>query len=1254
MAAVEILAPLRIETRFYAPGEPLPEGRLSNWLLRLRVYPDEFSMSRPSPDPTSDELDLFDIAKAAAQADPNADPHAAFLLLAADLGPQRALWLLRQVAVTEVDGVPRADRAGTLQRDPEAYPDTTRPMGLPPALTVWLLAPNGARTWGGEMQLKREDIAADLNLSRFDDEELLRGGNLATTWWTSYERARDLGLALDIELGPDEPEFEAIIVCGMGDKGPEELIAAQAESGRLALLSTGKPTNTVAGEPTTELGRDPRAWLDLLDKAAPDASAAIIDLLSGGKAPSVPLLGGDGDLPRFDLEVVRGLWPLLWGQAIRDMAGAGGNENAALEWARDYLRPQGPYPAIRIGEQPYGLLPIVPLADYTSPLEIEQRLAHWAGEWRNEAARAASSAGNVVGADTPRLVELLGEDAPNRRWGIRPVLPRVVVNLLRQSAGEEPLKPNEWETDTAKSLADDGQFIRPLAPFAPLWPLPQQFDDNADELRALFDWEKSYFPKAWRIRLGLFGHLVAATLILLRARLRMASDTLDAGFQVDPDAPLPIYGDQGRLRDMASIGDELQRLEKLYLSGPYNPGAYEAAKRYEKGREGLLDLIGSWEAAPAEVLDALFATLDTASHRVDPWATGLADARLRRLRGDYAPFYLGAYGWVDRPRPATGQPGSPPQPGPTEAGLLHAPSYGQALTAALLRDRAVRYPGEANWQMNIDSAKVRDAMRLAERVRLGVHPYEALGLEVERLVGDWDAVRLLRKHFALRTTHQGQRCCDGARVLRAVFDGAEALPAGLPPGLDSMLAPLREVMDTYADLLLADGIHALVSGEGETAFAAMEAAAGLGAPPELRAMRTPRQAQAVRVQAWAILPVAGGNSPATIADPAFAALLARELGPPSAFTWSLDGMPVSLDSYGLNPADVFDLDATALATLLRGATPEAPLVSTGGAERLAEAARLATLLGGGEADPPVPSRMKGGVSDELGAALNVSLAARLQQVRQHAQTLSDLLVAHDPADAAEAMLLATQLVAWRLPPPDSDATDSLADSFAAARLALAGRLAALAGIDDEANALRAAIRALVGRPSLPVVPIVNGAKLGPLLPSPRDGDGHPALDQDWLELVAAVRPRLAPLEVRQLDPNRAPWPAAIATGAADTDPWSAKGPVIVAYGPGLGGLAGSVGVVALDAWVDSIPNADHATSAAFGFNGPKSRPPQAILLAVPPDIDYRMDNDQLLQTIVEARLSTRARAIRPGRGLESFVATPFGFGSEALGFTEAW
>src|SRR5207253_3115917 len=136
-------------------------------------------------------------------------------------------------------------------------------------------------------------------------------------------------------------------------------------------------------------------------------------------------------------------------------------------------------------------------------------------------------------------------------------------------------------------------------------------------------------------------------------------------------------------------------------------------------------------------------------------------------------------------------------------------------TAALLRDAAIRYPGSERWNLAIDSAKVRASVALAERVRLGLHPYEALGLEVEKAAGDWDTVRLLRQNYPLAADQQERRVCDGQQVLQAARDGT--LAAGLPADLAGRLAPLDEVLDTYGDLLLADGAYALVTGHGELA-----------------------------------------------------------------------------------------------------------------------------------------------------------------------------------------------------------------------------------------------------------------------------------------------------------------------------------------------------------------------------------------------------------------------------------------------------
>ena len=62
--------------------------------------------------------------------------------------------------------------------------------------------------------------------------------------------------------------------------------------------------------------------------------------------------------------------------------------------------------------------------------------------------------------------------------------------------------------------------------------------------------------------------------------------------------------------------------------------------------DGLQALAGE---AVADIDRGLRAALDTATHRLDPWATAIAWRRLQDLAA--APRTLGVYGWVDAPRP---------------------------------------------------------------------------------------------------------------------------------------------------------------------------------------------------------------------------------------------------------------------------------------------------------------------------------------------------------------------------------------------------------------------------------------------------------------------------------------------------------------------------------------------------------------------------------------------------------------------------
>jgi hypothetical protein len=715
--------------------------------------------------------------------------------------------------------------------------------------------------------------------------------------------------------------------------------------------------------------------------------------------------------------------------------------------------------------------------------------------------------------------------------------------------------------------------------------------------------------------LGLLGHLLRGSLLIAHALVGLAVGQLPGG--IDPARGLSLSDPNDFLNNVfrSTRGNVDQLEQQGGEAGAIVVGRFRSLVR------AMDEVVARYELDPERMTAALHATLDAAAFRVDPWAMGIADRRRSALAAD-APYRLGAYGWVDAPRPYDGAQDGPLAPGPTAAGLLHAPSPTQALTAALLRDAAVRHPSDDRWQLTIDSARVRAAARLAERVRLGVHPYEALGLEVERLVGDWEAVRVLRGAFPLRGDGDGRRCCDGRRVLAALLRGEEPLPPGLPGDLADRVAPLDRVLDTYGDLLVADGIHAMVSGRSDLANAAMEAAAGLGAPPELRAIRTPRSSSGVAVAVLAALPVGPAPGPdagpAVAADPAFAALLDDELGPPSAWTWDVAGAgAVTLADAGLHGAELLDTPAAELAALLgAGAAATVSSGPGGGGELLERARALAMLLGSSEDDAP----MAGSVTGTGG------LDGRLAELVSRARALAAAL----PAMAAGDGLAA--LARWRIDPIAEDPEQGPAGRVEAGVAELLARIDAAAGAPATGvAALRAAIRALTGHRGVPVVAV------GPLATGLV---AAPGLDGEWLEIVAAVRPRLAALEARQLTPGVQPWPGAVLASDGSGDPWAATDAVTVAYGPGLAaGAAAQVALVALDAWVDSIPSRRHATSAAFGFNGPKSRAPQALLLAVPPDLSHRTTAEELRDAVLETRSLVRARAARPDARWER-VATP--------------
>ena len=74
-----------------------------------------------------------------------------------------------------------------------------------------------------------------------------------------------------------------------------------------------------------------------------------------------------------------------------------------------------------------------------------------------------------------------------------------------------------------------------------------------------------------------------------------------------------------------------------------------------------------------------------------------------------------------------------------------------------------------------------------------------------------------------------------------------------------------------------------------------------------------------------------------------------------------------------------------------------------------------------------------------------------------------------------------------------------------------------------------------------------------------------------------------------------------------------------------GQLAGAL----IDEWVEVVPGSAETTGMVFQYDQPDSAPPQAILLAVPPDPDVQWNVWSLQQVLLETLDLARIRAVDP-------------------------
>jgi len=451
-----VLMPVRLETRFFTLTGNVTE-------LRVRVYPDKIHVDSHELDLTTAErtLGMQYWQQDWVAGNDNVARQTAWRALADRFGAPRAAWIARVLRPTNQ----------VLRGQPSAVPVFPT---LPP------VGPNGESAWRHAAQARLlpdrwtaivhsagqaalsvtgnnivlplavgpDPLAADPDAQT--QAAIVAGDQMAMDpgmkWMVDFTAAENVGMGLRITIPQTvlTAGIDSLVVFGVAaslDAATSaarlaDLFDAHHYTDGLEFLPFGTPTNNTDDRRSAHSSEDPDHTRSFGNEVLADPSNApnatrvgsALGLTTDRIAPTFANIGQaalDHELDQRSMNTA--LWQVGWGYYLTNMMGAEtGLTMASVDWARDYfqkyVRAGGPFPALRVGAQPYGILPVT-------------SLHQWAG-----------SAGEANAPQEAWLKALL-ENLRQNVW--RPVLGNVARIGLRQG-------PPDPDADLADVMRTDG------------------------------------------------------------------------------------------------------------------------------------------------------------------------------------------------------------------------------------------------------------------------------------------------------------------------------------------------------------------------------------------------------------------------------------------------------------------------------------------------------------------------------------------------------------------------------------------------------------------------------------------------------------------------------------------------------------------------------------------------------------------------------------------------------------------------------
>lgn len=383
-----LLLPVRIETRFMTTGTT-PE-------LWLRVYPDDIAIHSHEKALKDNEVTAGqDYWKAVFNAQKNGGEEKedqkkdAWNLVASLLGSRRAAWIIKQTKPTnwstDLAGIDSTDQLTFLTHDLTATDTWTlapRTNVLPDKFVVMLYqGENIMKEVVGslipdELFVGPDPLEAETAFITAPDETLTFGE--AFDWTANFDKAISVGMGLKIPLTQQEAErgFEKIVVMGVylsaseeeGQQAVETLIDDHHYSSNgFGIITQGTPTNNTEQDASGFSENDPfnansykvETGEALFTEEVECDGRNLADALGIEYDPLQFILNSDAKDHQEAVAMSTALYPSTLGfyfdtmlRPVLDEA----DQSKLRRFFTQHVSGRGPLPAIRVGNQPYGIL----------------------------------------------------------------------------------------------------------------------------------------------------------------------------------------------------------------------------------------------------------------------------------------------------------------------------------------------------------------------------------------------------------------------------------------------------------------------------------------------------------------------------------------------------------------------------------------------------------------------------------------------------------------------------------------------------------------------------------------------------------------------------------------------------------------------------------------------------------------------------------------------------------------------------------